>query len=63
MSESEEKTQFKVIKRKNIRQRKVSSDEESEQKEEETEIQLKSELINETKEKQKLRARSNGVNM
>lgn len=41
----------------------MSSDEESEQREEETEIQLKSELINETKEKQKLRARSNGVNM
>ena len=63
MSESEEKIQFKPVKRKNIRQRKVSSDEETLEKEEDTEIQAKLEVINETKEKQKLRNRSHGVNM
>lgn len=63
MSESEEKVQFKSIKRKNIRQRKASSDEETPAKEDDTEIQAKLEVISETKEKQKLRNRSHGVNM
>lgn len=63
MSESEEKIQFKPIKRKNIRQRKKSSDEETSDKEGEPKSQVKLEVINETKQKQKLRNRSNGVNV
>lgn len=63
MSESEEKVQFKAPKRKNLRQRKKSSDDEDTLKEDETEIQSKLELIHETKEKQKLRERSNGVDV
>lgn len=58
-----EKMQFKLIKRKNLRQRKQSSDEEAIDKEKDTEIQSKIELIHETKEKQKLRNKSNGVNV
>lgn len=59
----EEKIKFKPIKRKNLRQRKRSSDEEDGTKDEdEREIQSKSELIHETKEKQKLRTREKGVN-
>lgn len=58
----EEKIQFKPIKRKNLRQRRRSSDEEDGNKEDEHEIQSKLELIQETKEKQKLRQRSQGVN-
>lgn len=60
MSESEEKVSFKPIKKKNLRQRKKSSDEETSEKEEESVVKL--ELIHETKEKQKLRNRSHGVN-
>lgn len=60
---SEDKAQFKPVKRKNIRQRKQSSDVEGAEKEEESAIRAKSELIHETKEKQKLRNRSNGVNV
>lgn len=63
MSDSEEKVQFKPIKRKNIRQRKISSEEDLPEKEDDTEIQHKLEVINETKEKQKLRNRSHGMNM
>lgn len=63
MSESEEKIRFKPIKRKNLRQRKASSDEEAPAQEEYSDIQTKLEVINETKEKQKLRNRSHGVNM
>lgn len=62
MSESEEKIQFKTVKRKNIRQRKKSSDDEAAGREEETGSHAKLEVINETKEKQKLRARAHGVN-
>lgn len=59
----EEKVQFKSIKRKNLRQRKHSSDEEKETKDEDDrELQSKLELIHETKEKQKLRQRCHGVN-
>ncbi|KAG5675423.1 hypothetical protein PVAND_005329 [Polypedilum vanderplanki] len=60
---SEEKIEFKPIKRKNLRKRKQSSDEETAINEDEAEIQAKLELIQETKEKQKLRNRSNGVNV
>jgi hypothetical protein len=63
MSESEEKIQFKAPKRKNIRQRKNSSDEEDPEKQKESAAQSKLELIHETKEKQKLRTRANGVNV
>jgi hypothetical protein len=59
---SEQKIEFKPIKRKNVRQRKQSSDEEDVKREDEAEIRAKLELIHETKEKQKLRNRSNGVN-
>lgn len=63
MSE-DEKMQFKAPKRKNIRQRRRSSDEEvAEYKEDDREIQSKLELIHETKEKQKLRNRTKGVNV
>lgn len=62
MSEPEEKVQFKAIKRKNIRQRKTSSDDETIGQEEATGSHAKLEVINETKEKQKLRARAKGVN-
>jgi hypothetical protein len=63
MSESEEKIQFKPIKRKNIRQRKNSSDDEAvEEKEDDHVIKEKLEVIAETKEKQKLRSRQCGVN-
>lgn len=61
MSESEEKIQVKPVKRKNIRQRRKSSDDEASGKEEQTESHEKLEVINETKEKQKLRARAHGV--
>lgn len=63
MSEPEEKVQFKPIRRKNIRQRKASSDEDTTKPDDDTEIHVKLEVINETKEKQKLRNRSHGVNM
>lgn len=63
MSESEDKIQFKPNKRKNIRQRRKSSDEETSDKEGESSTQMKLEVINETKEKQKLRARAHGVNV
>lgn len=60
MSESEEKIQFKPIKRKNIRQRKSSqSDEESPANEDKAKL----DLIYETREKQKLRTRQSGVNV
>lgn len=56
----EEKIQFKPIKRKNLRQRRHSSDnEEDAGKEDERETLAK---LEETKEKQKLRNRTNGVN-
>jgi hypothetical protein len=61
MSDSEVKIAFKSIKKKNMRQRKKSSDEEGEEKEG-NEIEAKTDLINETKERQKLRQRANGVN-
>lgn len=64
MSDSEGKVVFKPIKRKNIRQRKSSSDDEASQEKEEASVaQSKRELIHETKEKQKLRARPQGVNV
>lgn len=63
MSELEEKIQFKPIKRKNIRQRKDSSDEEAQEKNGEAQVQAKLEVINETKEKQKLRNRAHGVTL
>lgn len=60
----EVKVQFKSIKRKNLRQRKHSSEEEEGTKaEDEKELQSKLELIHETKEKQKLRQREKGVNV
>jgi hypothetical protein len=62
MSE-EGKVLFKPIKRKNIRQRKPSNDEQVVEQEDESELQAKLEIIHETKEKQKLRNRSNGVNV
>ncbi|CAG9799015.1 unnamed protein product [Chironomus riparius] len=55
----EEKIQFKPIKKKNLRQRRVSSDNEEGCKSNEAEILTK---LEETKEKQKLRNRANGVN-
>lgn len=56
----EEKVQFKPIKKKNLRQRRKSSDnEEGGKNDEETETLAK---LEETREKQKLRNRSNGVN-
>lgn len=62
MSDTEEKIKFKAPKRKNIRQRKKSSDdEESHEKEDERVDQSKLEMIHETKEKQKLRNRQSGV--
>lgn len=59
---AEEKVQFKAIKRKNLRQRKQSSDDDEAEKEDACD-QAKLEVIHETKEKQKLRNRSNGVNV
>lgn len=56
---SEEKVQFKSIKRKNLRQRKNSSENEDDKDDVES---VNLDLINETKEKQKLRERSHGVN-
>lgn len=63
MSDSEEvKITFKPIKKKSLRQRKESSGEEESVKEDLIELESKLELINETKERQKLRNRSKGVN-
>lgn len=56
-SEKETKVVFKTIKKKNVRQRKKSSDEEVSGTEENIEVESKLELITETKEKQKLRQR------
>lgn len=56
----EEKIQFKPIKKKNLRQRRVSSDNEEDVKKDE-EVETLAKLV-ETKEKQKLRNRVNGVN-
>ena len=61
MSDSEVKISFKPIKKKNLRQRKQSSDEETSDKQKAVEIDSDS-VINETKERQKLRNRVNGVN-
>ena len=61
MSDSEVKILFKPNKKKNLRQRKQSSDEETPEKQKPTEIDNDS-VINETKERQKLRNRVNGVN-
>lgn len=54
---------FKSIKRKNIRQRTCASDEDSQEKDDVAVEQSKLELIHETKEKQKLRTRPQGVNV
>lgn len=58
----EDKVVFKSIKRKNLRQRRTSSDDDDQQHEEGDESKPKIDLILETKEKQKLRERSHGVN-
>ena len=61
MSSEEGKVLFKSIKRKNIRQREKSqsSDEEGAKSQDKDDL----EIIQETKEKQKLRNRSHGVNV
>lgn len=60
----DEKISFKSIKRKNIRQRKKSaSSDEEDGKIKNEDIKEKLEIIQETKEKQKLRIRNSGVNM
>lgn len=64
MSDSESKFQFKSIKHRNIRQRRCPSDEEASQEKDDVAVeQSKLELIHETKEKQKLRTRPQGVNV
>lgn len=61
MSESGEKVQFKPPKRKNLRQRRQSSDDEAPAEDQQAAVQSKLEMIHETKEKQKLRVKPNGV--
>lgn len=59
----EDKVVFKSIKRKNLRQRRNSpDDDEAQAHDEDQETSVKVDLIQETKDKQKLRERSHGVN-
>lgn len=62
MSEEQEKVTFKSIKKKNIRQRRRLSDDDDQQHDEAEDSHAKIDVILETKEKQKLRERSHGVN-
>lgn len=61
MSEGEEKILFKPPKRKNLRQRRQSSDDEAAEQNEQNAVAFKLEMIHDTKEKQKLRVKPNGV--